>query len=210
MYRTLAATGVISMLLTFACAGGTTPSDTPQSNDAEPSPLEGRAALLVVAPADFQDRELSGVQEALSGAGADLTIASTVTTEVTGTNDVTVTPSVTLADADVAVYNAVIFIGGPGTEVLLENTDAHALARATLEGGKLLAAICMAPEILANAGLLDGKRATCWTGGVENLTASGAIVVDEPVVVDSNIITGNGPDAAPAFGETIVEYLATH
>ena len=75
-----------------------------------------------------------------------------------------------------------------------------------------MAAICIAPEILAKAGVLKEKKATVWSssidqGPVEFLENEGAEHVEEPVVVDGKIITGNGPEAATEFGQKIVEVL---
>jgi len=73
--------------------------------------------------------------------------------------------------------------------------------------GKIVAAICIAPEILAEAGLLSGKKATAWSGSLEKLRAKGAKVENAPVVSSGRIITGNGPGAARAFGRAIAEAL---
>lgn len=205
-------------VLFFACAGGSTAPNASSSTsgpengvDEEASPnLGDKTALLVIAPSDFQDKELAGTRAELDGAQVKMSLASTVTGEVTGMSGAKANPTLTIAQADGSAYDAVVFIGGSGTTALLDDQDAFNLARKTLEAGKLLAAICMAPEILANAGLLQGKKATCWEGGLENLAAKGATVVKEPVVVDGNIITGNGPDAASDFGKAIVEYLTNH
>jgi protease I len=179
-------------LLFTACAGGSTaPASPPETGEeaAETPSLEGKTAILVIAPENFQDRELEGTQKELEAAGVAITLASTVTTEVTGMSGAMVTPAVTIAVAEASAYDAVVFIGGSGTDVLLDDPNAHALAK---------------------AGLLEGRNATCWEGGLENLAAKGATVVNEPVVTDGNIITGNGPDAASEFGKAIVAYLAAH
>ncbi len=68
----------------------------------------------------------------------------------------------------------------------------------------MIAAICAAPMVLGGLGLLNGKRATCYPGFEQYL--EGAIFVNEKVVIDGNIITGNGPASALAFGFAIVEH----
>jgi protease I len=81
------------------------------------------------------------------------------------------------------------------------------LARDFYDSGKIVAAICLAPAILAKAGLLSGVKATCTPDEEENLVAGGAEYTGAPVEVDGKIVTGSGPDAARRFGEKIVELL---
>ena len=75
--------------------------------------------------------------------------------------------------------------------------------RAHHEAGKLVAAICAAPSVLAELGILDGKKGTSYPGfgtKIENF-------VDEPVVVDGNVITSRGLGAAIDFGLALIELL---
>jgi protease I len=75
---------------------------------------------------------------------------------------------------------------------------------------KVVGAICLAPFTLGYAGVLKGRRATAWTGGRFTpgmLAAEGALFRDESVVVDENLITANGPDAARAFAKAVVATL---
>ena len=72
---------------------------------------------------------------------------------------------------------------------------------------KIIAAICIAPVTLANAGILNGKKATVFPSGKNDLIRNGAKYTGDSVTVDGNIITANGPMAAEAFGKKIVEML---
>ncbi len=168
----------------------------------------GKKVLMVIAPKDFRDEELFKPRKLIEAAGYRVVLASTSTQQATGMLGGKAKPDITIGQADVGQYAAVVFIGGAGTTALLHHKGAHELARAADRAGKLVAAICMAPEILANAGLLKGKKATSWRGGHRNLKAKGADVSPRPVVVDGRIITGNGPSAAAAFGQAIVAYLS--
>lgn len=194
----------------------------PIAEPAQPSPAEhqepagqpeaekaaGKKVLMVIAPDKFRDEELFEPRKALEEAGHQVVLASTRTEEATGMLGGKATPTTTIAESRAEDYDAVVFIGGSGTKVLLDDKDAHALAKSATQAGKLVAAICMAPEILANAGLLEGKKATSWGGGHDNLKAKGAEVVAEPVVEAGQIITGSGPQAATAFGQALVRRLA--
>ena len=59
--------------------------------------------------------------------------------------------------------------------------------------------------MLAKAGIVAGKKVAVWSGARDEMLAAGAIVVDEPTVIDSNIITANGPTVAEQFAQRIVE-----
>ncbi|GAG39121.1 unnamed protein product, partial [marine sediment metagenome] len=84
------------------------------------------------------------------------------------------------------------------------------LVQSAHNNGKIVAAICISPVVLAQARLLKDRKATVWNGDgkqEEILTAQGAEYVDQDVVVDSRIVTANGPPAAKKFGKTIAEML---
>lgn len=164
--------------------------------------------LMVIAPKNFRDEELFKTRKVIEAAGYRVVLASTSTKQSTGMLGGTAKPDITIDGVDASRYDAVVFVGGSGTEMLLENPAALSLARSAYAAGKLVAAICMAPGILANADLLKGKKATSWKGEHDLLKAKGAKVTKNPVEQDGRIITGNGPSAAKAFGEAIVRFLA--
>jgi protease I len=112
-----------------------------------------------------------------------------------------------VADAAKRPWDAVIFVGGGGAEVFFDDEAAHALARAQSGSQHTLAAICIAPSTLAHAGLLGGVRATAFPSQENDLESHGAIWTGAPVTIDGHIITGNGPQAATAFGEAVADAL---
>ena len=204
---------VLSVALACGCAGqsggppgavavGTQP-DTPEAPN-----LEGTRVVMVIAHRDFRDEELLKPQALLEKAGARVTVASSSLEPATGALGAEVTPDVLLKDVDADAYEAVVFIGGPGAKEYWDNGTAHALARAGVEQGKVVAAICIAPVTLANAGLLDGKKATVWRAESGRLRAQGADYTGTDVEVDGRLITANGPEAAEDFGKAIAEALA--
>lgn len=164
-----------------------------------------KEALVVIAQRGFQDRELAGTREALVAAGFSVVLASTHAGACAGKFGSTEQADIALADVDVTEYDRIAFIGGPGAAALADDADARRIAVQAVKAGIVLAAICIAPTILAKAGVLAGKRATVWdSGGEQNalLQTHGAHVTGERVTVDGRIITGNGPDAAQEFGTT--------
>jgi protease I len=166
-----------------------------------------KKVLMVIAPDKFRDEELFEPRKIIEAAGHSVILASTTTAEATGMLGGKAKPDITIARVEVGDFDAVVFVGGSGTRALLNHPGAHELARAAARSGKLVAAICMAPEILANAGLLKGKKAISWSGGHANLKAKGAKLTKKLVVEDGRIITGSGPSAAKAFGNAIVRLL---
>ncbi len=113
-----------------------------------------------------------------------------------------------LADVRVSDFDALLFVGGPGTSEYFNLPQAHKAASEFVEQGKLLTAICIAPVILARAGLLKGRKATVFPSGKDELEKAGAIYTGHPVEVAGRLITASGPEAAEAFGRAIVEALA--
>ena len=166
--------------------------------------------LLIVAQKDFQPVEYGDTRAELERAGYDVDVASITTDIAVGADGSEVKPDVAVKDADLSKYKAVVLIGGPGAPALGEHSEVINLIKQADNKGKIVAAICISPTILAKAGVLDGKKATVWNGDgkqAEVLTTAGAEFVDEPVVQDDRIITANGPPVAKTFGKKIAEVL---
>lgn len=168
-----------------------------------------KTALIVIARNGYQDTELAGTRDALRNAGFEVTLASTEVGTCTGKLGGAEEATLALRDVDPVGYDVLAFIGGPGAHALASNADAQAVARTRRDSGKLLGAICIAPTILAAAGVLDGKNATVWDDGEGTqerfLVEHGAVYTGDPVTVDGRIVTANGPDAAEEFGRTLAE-----
>ena len=115
--------------------------------------------------------------------------------------------TVSISDVNVSDYDAIVFIGGVGAKEYFDNETALDIARQAKAKNKVLAAICIAPAVLANAGLLDGVKATCYESERVRLKKAGADFTGADVERDGLIITGSGPKAAKEFGRTIVEAM---
>lgn len=164
--------------------------------------------LLVIAPENFRDEELLHTKEELERAGAETTVASAKTGEVKGMLGARVTPDLKLDQVRVDDYDAVVFVGGSGSAAYFNDKQAISIAKKVFDKGKILCAICIAPVVLANAGVLKGKRATAFPDdSVPKIKGKGAIYTGKPVEVDGKIITADGPAAAREFGRTIAKAL---
>lgn len=161
---------------------------------------------MVIAPNGYQDIEYGDTRTVLEKKGHEIEVAST-TAVAQGALGGSVETDLMLGEANPGNYDAIVFIGGPGTSLYFQNPKALELAKTFYGSGKVTAAICIAPVILANAGILEGKHATVFPSGAEELVRKGAKFTDSKVEIDGNIVTANGPNAAAKFGKKIAKLL---
>lgn len=167
-----------------------------------------KKVLLIIAPENFRDEEYFNTKKVLEDQGIDVTTVSNKLEEIRGMLGGVAKPDLTLDQVDLNQYDAIVFIGGAGAQFYFNNPKALELASEAYNKGKVVAAICIAPVILANAGILKGKKATVWDGEfVVKLESQGATYTGELVTKDGKIITGNGPQAAEEFANEIVKSL---
>ena len=170
--------------------------------------LINKRVVMVIAEKDFRDEELFEPKAVLEKAGVKVDVACTNKRQAKGTMGATITPDMLVSGINTADYDAVIFVGGNGSHQYWNDPTAHSIAKEAAASGKVVAAICIAPVILANAGLLDGKKATVWPAEAETLRDKGIDYTGKAVEVDCNVITANGPASAKAFGEALVKKLS--
>jgi len=162
-------------------------------------------ALMIIAENNFRDEELLIPKKILEENNIKVIISSTTIQTVTGMLKAKIKPDILLNDVNASDYDAIIFVGGIGAKSYFDNETAHKIAKKAYKENKILAAICIAPNILANAGLLKGKKATCFDKDI--LIENGAIYQNKAVVKDGNIITANGPKAAYEFANFILKAI---
>jgi len=97
--------------------------------------------------------------------------------------------------------------GLPGSDHFDGDPRIRELLKRTADQGGFVAAICAAPKVLARAGLLNGKRATCYPGVLDRMKFPLVGIKDLPVVVDGQVITGRGPGTAMDFALQLIESL---
>jgi len=169
--------------------------------------LLNKKILIIIASQGFQDQEYSDTRKVLEKQGARIVVGSLKLGEALGKLGTKARIDILAEDANPDNFDAVAFIGGQGMVELVERKELTDLARRFYENNKLTAAICIAPMILAHAGILQGKKATIWPGSKDELIAFDANYTGKPVEVDGRIITANGPAAAREFGKTILGML---
>jgi len=169
-------------------------------------------AVIVIAFQGFQDFEYSKTRQVLEDAGIKIIVASSLKGEAHGKLGQKVTVDIIVDEIIIEEFDALVFIGGPGALEYVDSLSVHQLVQRAVSQDKVLAAICIAPEILAKAGVLKSKKATIWSSLIDQspigfLENEGAKYIEESVVVDGKIITANGPEAANEFGQKIIEAL---
>jgi len=197
----------VSLALFSGCAKEKAGEETTMPQEA----LNKKTAMII-AFEDFKDEEYFVPKEVLEKAGVEVTTVSNQSGIAKGAGGGQTQVDVLVSQLKVDDYQAIIFIGGPGCLKSLDNQASYQVTQEAVKQNKILAAICISPVILAKAGTLSGKKVTVWSspldkGPVKTLQENGAIYQNEKVVVDGKIITANGPVAAQAFGQKIVEVL---
>ena len=172
-----------------------------------------QARVLILAANGFETVELFEPKKALEAAGATVTIASVRTDPIQGMKqDINpaeqVTPDMTLDDVDTEEFDALVLPGGTcNPDHLRREQRAVEIVQEFMEDEKLIAAICHAPWLLAEADVIDGRRLTSFKSIRTDLENAGAEVVDEEVVIDGNLITSRDPDDLPAFNKAVIAAL---
>lgn len=170
--------------------------------------LQGKRVLMMLAPENFRDEEFFHPKAQLKAVGVELvTCSKPKVEEAIGSQGGRVAIETSLDKVNLEEFDGVVFIGGPGSSVYFQDQEILDLARQAAEKGKVLGAICIAPSILANAGVLNGKRVTAFPSEKGNLESKGATFTGEAVSVDGKIVTASGPQAAADFGKELVKVL---
>lgn len=177
--------------------------------------LEGKSIAMIIAFRDFRDEEYFIPKQILETAGAKIITVSTSLGKAIGKLGGDTEVNILLQDLNVSDYDAILFIGGPGAYNYFDSEIAHKIAQTAIENDKVLGAICIAPAILAKAGVLKERKATVWNSSMDKsavkiLEGGGAIFQSDSVVVDEKIITANGPNAAKEFAQKIVILLLSN
>ena len=154
---------------------------------------------LIISADNFEDTELLYPYYRLQEAGLDVDIASIANGKISGLHGYEVTADKALRDVDPGAYDLLVLPGGKAPATLRNEQAAIAIAEDFVRRNKPVAAICHGPQILVTAGVLRGRRATCYGSVAAELQESGALYEDKEVVVDGTLVTSRQPSDLPAF-----------
>ncbi len=166
--------------------------------------------IAILAADGFEQAELEEPKKALDEAGAVTRIVSPSSGKIQGMNHADkgdkFTVDVELDDADADDYDALMIPGGLMNPDTLRSTPAALkFVRHFFEAGKPVAAICHAPWVLIDAGVVKKRTLTSWPAIQTDVRNAGATWVDEEVVVDNGLVTSRKPGDIPAFNKKMIE-----
>ncbi|MCF7733037.1 MAG: DJ-1/PfpI family protein [Akkermansiaceae bacterium] len=159
--------------------------------------------VLCLVTDGFEETELVTPVNLLRRGGVEVVVASWDGDMVAGRGGIRLLPDAEFAAVDPKSFDLLFIPGGPGVMDLRADGRAARLAAEFYADGRMVAAICAAPLLLKDAGLLDGLRFTAHFSVHEELPG----VVDERVVVDGSIVTSRGPGTAVDLGLELVRLL---
>jgi protease I len=162
---------------------------------------------LILSADDFEDSELLVPYYRMKEERVDVDVASIGKGTITGKHGYQVVVDKTLEEVQPKEYDLLIIPGGRAPAALRTEEAALELAASFLRTNKPVAAICHGPQLLVSAGLLRGRRATCYQSVTPELKQAGAVYQDAEVVVDGNLITSRKPADLPAFVREIMRML---
>ena len=174
--------------------------------------LQGRRVAILAADG-FEEVELTKPKKALDEAGAKTTVVSIKSGKIQGMNhaDKGETSAVdqTLAEARPQDFDALMIPGGlMNPDALRSNAEALEFVRHFFRERKPVAAICHAPWVLIDAGVVRGRTLTSWPAIKTDVRNAGGNWVDQEVVVDNGLVTSRKPDDIPAFNKKMIEEFA--
>ncbi len=169
--------------------------------------------VMILATDGFEQSELMKPKANLEKAGIETEVVSLEESSIRGRAQQDWGESVAVDKTVDAIencdgYDALLLPGGQmNPDILRMNERAVAIVREFALADKPIAAICHAPWLLAEAGLIDGKTVTSWPSIRTDLKNAGANVVDQEVATDGKFITSRNPDDIPAFSKALIDML---
>jgi len=164
------------------------------------------ASVLVPLAQGCEELEAITIVDLLRRAGIEVVVAGLDANPVRASRGTVIVPDMTLDAALQKSYDMVVLPGGlPGADHLNADPRIHTLLQDMAEQDRYIAAICAAPKVLAEAGLLAGKKVTSYPGVLD--TYAGFDYRNQAVVRDGGIVTSRGPGTAMDFALELIEIL---
>lgn len=166
-----------------------------------------KTIAMFIAFRGFRDEEYSEPKKILEAAGHKVVTVSTSLGEAQGKFRLTARVDKMVDEIIPADYDALTLVGGPGALAELDNPKVYALFRTASALGKVIGAICISPVVLAHAGLLKGKKVSCFPDGGAEVEANGGKYTGSDLETDGRLVTANGPLPAKKYGQALAGLL---
>ncbi len=167
------------------------------------------AKALVFLATGFEEIETVTIVDVLRRANIDVTVAGLTPNIIEGAHAMKIAPDKSIDDVKVDDFDVIVVPGGnPGYKNLRNDPRVIGMIKKAFNSDKLVAAICAAPAVLSDAGVLEGKSCTIYPGMENELEKGGGKPKQDMIVVDGNIITSRGPATALPFALKLAERLA--
>ena len=163
--------------------------------------------LIFIAANNFSEEEYLIIKQVFLKASRKIFITSDSNTICNCDNGMKVKGDIDFYNVNEKNFSAIVLIGGNGSKQYWDNETLWRIVKNFNASGKVVAAICSAPIILARAGLLSKIPATCWNEDKNELIKLGINYNDRSVISDKGIITSDGPRSAEQFAETILNLI---
>ncbi|GAF37695.1 type 1 glutamine amidotransferase domain-containing protein [Lentilactobacillus farraginis] len=164
--------------------------------------------IAVIVTNDVEDVEYTSPVEALKNAGHEVvTIENQTGSQITGKHGVAITADKGIADVSPDEFDGLLIPGGFSPDQLRADERFVDFVKAFLLSDKPVFAICHGPQLFIQTGLTKGRTMTAYTTVRPDLYYAGAVVKDQPVVVDQNLVTSRTPDDLDAFNSSMLETL---
>lgn len=165
--------------------------------------------VLIPLAQGCEELEAVTVIDLLRRAGIQVTTAGLDEGLVKASRGTVLVPDTQLSAVLQNDYDMIVLPGGqPGSDHLNADPRIQLLVQTmAVKADKFVAAICAAPKVLAHAGVLNGKRATCFPGAINQLVFPNIALTENSIERDGNIITSKGPGTAMDFALTLIDIL---
>ena len=160
--------------------------------------------LIFLPKKDFNEEEFTIVRKRLLKSGKQVFITSDDHSACTGSKGMKVKSDTSFYNVNVNNFVSLILIGGSGSRTYWKNDVLHKIIKKFFDSKKVVAAICSSPVTLAIAGILQNKKATCYSEDKMELINSGIDYQDKNVVVDGNVVTATDARSALQFAEAVL------
>jgi len=160
--------------------------------------------LFFLPKKDFNEEEFTIIKKRLLKAGKQVFITSDDHSVCSGSKGLKVKSDTSFYNVNINNFAAIILIGGSGSRNYWKNESLHKIVKKFNESNKIVAAICSSPVILAKVGILQNKKATCFSEDKMELINAGIDYQDRNIVIDGNVVTADNVHSTLQFVEAVL------